>query len=437
MSHLSAPDDGFEASGHSRAWPFGLRALFLFSFLYLVLSGCFWLFAFADKALALVARPFMAIWRPLVQWIATHIFGWGGAVAPSFVHDTRYLYALLTCLLVFSAVGAMVWSIAAGKRTEFRWLHSWLRVFVRYVLAYLMLHYGMDKVFFLQFPAPSLARLIEPFGDYSPSSLMWAFIGSSVPYTLFGGLAEISGAMLLLFRRTTTLGALITFAVMFNVTVMDFSYDVSVKMFSLNLLLMALFLILPDTKRLVDFFILNRGTKAIRSDELIDGKRGRLFACISKVALILYLIVPLTIRDWRSYRMTGAGAARPSLYGLYEVDEYAAGGKVQEPLLTDAQRWRYVIVEAPNVLTVKRMDESVENFPAVYDAGLHKLVVNRPGGGSKGDSLALTQQDVGHFRVEGFLDGVAIAATLHRIDRSSFPLVGRGFHWINETSYIR
>jgi hypothetical protein len=68
--------------------------------------------------------------------------------------------------------------------------------------------YGAAKVFKSQFPDPPASRLLEPLGEMSPMGLLWSFMGASEAYTVFGGLAETIPAILLMFGRTTLLGAL-------------------------------------------------------------------------------------------------------------------------------------------------------------------------------------------------------------------------------------
>ncbi len=127
--------------------------------------------------------------------------------------------------------------------------HAWLRLLVRYTLAFTLFGYGFAKIFPLQFPPPRLFRLIQPYGDFSPMGVLWNFMGASVPYQIFSGAAEALGGFLLLFRPTTTLGALVSFAVMANVVALNFCYDVPVKLYSCNLLLMAVFLAAGDAPR--------------------------------------------------------------------------------------------------------------------------------------------------------------------------------------------
>lgn len=55
--------------------------------------------------------------------------------------------------------------------------------------------------------------------------LLWNFIGASAAYTIFTGVAEVLGGLLLVARRTALLGALVCIGVMSNVVLLNFSYD--------------------------------------------------------------------------------------------------------------------------------------------------------------------------------------------------------------------
>lgn len=61
--------------------------------------------------------------------------------------------------------------------------------------------------------------------------------------------------MLLLFERTETIGALGSAAVMLEVAVLNYCYDVPVKLYSTHLFVMSVFLLLPDFKPMWDFFV--------------------------------------------------------------------------------------------------------------------------------------------------------------------------------------
>src|SRR5437763_16588523 len=121
-----------------------------------------------------------------------------------------------------------------------------------------MITYGAMKVIKLQFSYPGPDRLLETYGESSPMRLLWTFMGASDEYTWFTGAGEMLGGLLLCTRRTTLLGALVSFGVMLHVAVLNFCYDVPVKLFSTHLVLMSVFLTLPDLPWLAKVFVLGR-----------------------------------------------------------------------------------------------------------------------------------------------------------------------------------
>jgi hypothetical protein len=153
--------------------------------------------------------------------------------------------------------------------------------------------------------------------------------------------------------------------------------------------------------------------------------------------VILYLFVPLTVRDWRNYKQSGAGAPHPPLYGLYEVEDFSLAGVAHPALVTDRSRWRYVIIDKPEMFTVRHMDDSLTDYRIHYDPGKREIVFDAPGEAIDKSVLQVSQPDDSTMQLDGSFGGVAIKASLKQIDRKSFTLVSRGFHWINESSFIR
>lgn len=82
-------------------------------------------------------------------------------------------------------------------------------------------------------------------------TLVWAFYDYSPFYGRITGLFEFLPAVLLLSRRTATLGALGLFAVSLNVTLMDFAFDFPlVKYTALAYTLLSAMLLAHDHERL-------------------------------------------------------------------------------------------------------------------------------------------------------------------------------------------
>ncbi len=143
------------------------------------------------------------------------------------------------CFLVIAAVGTIVWSLLDRNRPNYQRLQKWFMVYLRLVLATTMIPYGATKIFPWQFPAPTLSKLVQRYGDSSPMGLLWTFMGASRSYSFFGGATELLAGMLLVVPRLATLGALVCIGVMSNVLMLNLGYDVPVKLGSIHLLLMA------------------------------------------------------------------------------------------------------------------------------------------------------------------------------------------------------
>jgi uncharacterized membrane protein YphA (DoxX/SURF4 family) len=214
--------------------------------------------------LAWLGHAWDEVWQPMIRWVSAWLLGRPYIeVEANGSGDKTADYLLVGCLVVLSLVGALVWSWFDRTSRRDRLIYEIMRVGVRYALAASMFIYGFDKVFHLQMPFPGFYRLTEPYGNSSPMGLLWTFMGYSAGYSFFAGMTEVLGGALVLFRRTTTLGALVIAAVMLNIEILNLCYDVPVKLYAAHLLFMALILLAPDVRRLADIFVLNRPAPAV------------------------------------------------------------------------------------------------------------------------------------------------------------------------------
>ena len=245
-------------------------------------------------------------------------------------------------------------------------LHVWFRVLLRYTLGISMFTYGVVKIFHLQMLPPHLSKLVQSYGDSSPTSLLWIFMGSSAAYSAFTGLVELLGGLLLFNRRSATLGALISFGAMAHVVALNLSFDVSVKIWSMNLLALSVILIAPDFRRLVDVLILNRPSKKFEFPPLFKTK---------KKARIWFGIGMACLTITRGLRLFGMVNARGNsynrtpvaIYGIYEVETFSSHGTLLLPLLTDEIRWRTLIIERSGLATIRFMNDVNEDYLTSID----------------------------------------------------------------------
>src|SRR6478752_5461875 len=196
--------------------------------------------------------------RPMIFWTAAHIFhvnaplSFGGNSGGA---DCMFGWVTAFCLLVIATAATVVWSLLDRSRENYAGLHKWFWLFVRFALAGRMITYGMVKVIPVQMRYPSLTRLVQPFGTYSPFGVLLNSIGSAPAYEIFTGCAMLAAGLLLIVPRTATLGVLISLAATTEVFMLAMTYDVVAKLLAFHLILLSCFLLAPDVPRLVRFLL--------------------------------------------------------------------------------------------------------------------------------------------------------------------------------------
>ncbi|HUO14080.1 MAG TPA: DoxX family protein [Verrucomicrobiae bacterium] len=378
--------------------------------------------------------------RPIVFWTAAHIFRVNKPLVyiGSGSGDKTFDWVLLFCMLLLSVIVAVLWSALDRRRANYVRLNKWFRVFVRLCLAGQMMSYGMAKAVPLQMPFPYLTRLLEHFGDFSPMGVLWSSIGASRGYEIFAGCAELLGGVLLILPRTTTLGALVCLADMIQVFMLNMTYDVPVKLLSFHLILLSLFLLAPDFKRLADFFFLNRTAEPSAKKLLFATNRANRIAVAAQIVVGIWLLgmnAYVCRLDW--YGNYGGGRTLPPLYGIWEVEEQTIDGQIRAPLLTDAGRWRRVIFDFPNRMTFQRIDESFAGHPVAIDEKNRTLVIADDKDKNWKANFTFTRPAPNQMKLDGTMDGHTVQMQLKQMDRNQFRLVSRGFHWIQEYPFNR
>lgn len=232
--------------------------------------------------------------------------------------DSKGAYILLGIIFIFSLLTAG-WIVLKTTADQQSRLEKFVRNLASYYLALILLKYGLDKILKTQFYLPEPNILFTPVGKLDKDMLFWSTMGSSHSYNIFMGLAEIIPAVLLLIPRTRQLGALIAVGILVNVVAVNLSFDISVKLFSSFLLMIAIFLSFPLIRSLAR----NELNKRQLDTFTEPAKRSNLRMLIKFSLLSLFLIEALLpvfrIKSWNDDM-----APRPYLHGAYEsVDQTA------------------------------------------------------------------------------------------------------------------
>ena len=185
----------------------------------------------------------------LSLWAGTHIFHLAGRAATLHIQeggDSALRWIAVVVMLVLAAAVTAIWSYLDRHRNSHEGLLGWFRLVMRFELGLALLQYGFIKVFPLQFPTPPLALLNEPVGNASQTLLFWSVYGLHPQFVMALGWVEVITGLLLLFHRTAFCGALIAVGVTANIALLDLTFDVPVKLFSLSLVVISIVLLVPD-----------------------------------------------------------------------------------------------------------------------------------------------------------------------------------------------
>jgi hypothetical protein len=415
---VTAPALEVVASQPAPEWSLARRIAFRFAFVYLVLYS----FPFPIGALPWTEKLAESIghgWEKVIIWSAAHVLRMKTLpeAHPTGSGDTLIAWVGLLVGAIISALVMIVWS-ALSRRGEHRKLAGALRVYVRYVLAWTMLSYGFGKVFPGQFPANDPLRLMEPYGQLSPMGVVWAMMGASGAYTAISGIGEALGGILLLSRRTTTVGALLLLAVVGNVVLLNFCYDVPVKQYSVHLWLMALYLAWPDLRLLFDALVRRRKVQPAPVGWRLASRRWHITARVAKYAFTGWLVFANVSGGFESYREYGSGRTPKPIEGLWEVEDLSGGAPHWQAVGIGSFRGAVRTVEDPFVRYGVELDEK--------DAKL-KLT------DKKGALIfAYRQSDRDHLALDG-----PFVVKLRRVPADQVTLTSRGFHWIQEYPFNR
>ncbi len=416
------------------AWSPATRIAFRFAFCYFLLyalccgNATVWKTApiIGDRLELLFWWP----WRHAAPWFGRHVFHLTGTSARLHLgvsNDMALVYISVGFMFIAAVLATLLWTLLDRHSTAYPRLFLWFRFAMRLCIGSSMLLYGMLKVFPYQMAFPSLAVLNEPLGNASPMTLLWTLLGMNPLYEVLCGSIELLCGVLILFRRTALLGALLTAFVVSNVVLYNYFFDVPVKLFATHLLIMALVVALPDARAIFAFFVqrstttLRTGWSPFRSPAALR-RETVLIAVALVIALAnqVYRLAPVTAHE-------RASLAHPNaLTGLWRVDA------ATRPYLTaDGLPMTVLSLEPNGRAMLRATDNSLWRAVATYDDRAHTVEI-QPIGVTQPTLYAITQPDATHLTLTS-LRGQPGTLTLSRIPTpATYPLLQRGFHWINE-----
>lgn len=373
----------------------------------------------------------------LIPWLGANVYGITDEVSIKLTGsgDTLFDYLVVLTSFIVAVLATILWSILDRRRSQYVKLYYWLTVSVRYYVGLMLISYGMVKVIQLQFAYPGLYRLVSTYGESSPMGLAWTFLGFSKGYNMFMGIAEIL-AGLLLFRRTMTFGALITLMTAMNVMAVNYFYDVPVKILSTHLVLMTLFLLSKDIKRLSLFFFTNISSK-LETIKRPAMKKGVNIALNSfKVLVIGYVFIYGFMGALKSEKLYGSKAPKPELYGVYEITDFVINGDTITNYKNE-KLWKSIVVQREGSMQIREFSNRKQYFGIEKDSLEDKLKLTSWSDDTKSFYFNYKKIDSTGLDFNFTFEGDTIYGSSKRLDEKDFLLTKRGFHWISEYPFNR
>lgn len=256
--------------------------------------------------------------------------------------------------------GAAIWTILVRNKkiANYNLLYYWLRVITRYRVAIGIIAFGYLKLYPMQMPFPSITNLNTELGDYAQFKLYWQAVGVSLWYQIFLGLLEIGAGVLMFFRATTALGAILNAGVLYNIAHANIAYDGGVHVYSGYFVLLSAFLLVYYAPAIWKLFIKKENVKPNYYYPKLKSKGQKLAFYGSK-----YLFIFLFVFVYGYYRYdlhyNSARLKEPVIPGLpnaegnYEVSSFALNGDTIPYTPQDSVRWHSAIFERYSTLAYK------------------------------------------------------------------------------------
>jgi hypothetical protein len=421
----------------STVWPLHKRLIFRFLFLYFVLY-CFPFPLDAFEFLDPVASPYYNLLDRLIPLMGKKWFHLTAHVAfPTFdkVDDSFYGLVFMYFILILSALGTVIWSVIDRRAKNHERLFQLLKLYLRYFLAAYLFGYGFVKVFPSQFQAIAASRLTMTVGDQSPMLLAWNFMGHSVVMQRLNGLLEVIAGLLLLFRRTTTLGAILSTAVFSFVVMMDFCFNVPVRLLSSHLLLISVLLVLTDGRRLMNVFVLNRTASAAVYRPLINHPVGRKVFTASLAVFAFCLLYSAVKKSLDAERAFGLTAPRGPLYGVYDTDYFLRNRDTIPPSKNDSLRWKQLVIDSRawnQSSVIKFSNDNKVSYTINTDTAKRMLSIQSLTDTTKKYSFSYIVPDSTHIVLKGRWNSDSLEVLMTKYDLNNYMLYREKFKWITE-----
>jgi hypothetical protein len=333
--------------------------------------------------LCILFIPFPFHWIHFQPFITGVIFGkLIGIIAASFFgiylknigvySDSTSMYVLALLLFILSVIiSFLLMNFSRWQKYRVKVFSSFYLLFCYYLIV-ILLKYGLDKIFKSQFYLPEPNILYTQLGQVDKDLLYWTSMGTSRLYNIFTGLVEVFAALLLIFKKTRVAGLLLASASLTQVVAVNFSFDISVKLYSLFLLCLSMYLLAPYSRRLYYSLFTQKEIPGMLHGEGIALTRNLFVPVFIKSFIALFIFFESLYPYIRSGNFNDDNAKRPYLHGAYEVKQVIAANTI---LTEDNYPVKRFFIHRSGYIIFQNQKDEMQDFSLSYDTVAHFLVV--------------------------------------------------------------
>jgi hypothetical protein len=363
------------------------------------------------------------IFGGLIRVMAHSVFG--APLKMAGVHSDSVSMYILVLLLFGLAVliSILLRYIKKWKQYNGRFFYI-IYTIAGYYLILILLKYGLDKVFKTQFYLPEPNILYTPVGQLDKDILYWSSMGTSRLYNIFTGSIEVLASMLLFFRRTRMAGVLLAIVAMAEVTMINFGFDISVKLYSLFLLFISLYLLHPFYRRLFQVFFTPFkmiGPAAQPPSAVVHPFWKVFLKCTVTGFILLEGFYPY----FKASNFNDDITERPYLHGAYGVTQMIAG---TDTLVNSDLLIKRFFIHRNGYIIFQDQQDRMRDYKFDYDAATNKYTLTDY-------QLKTTKLDAWYNERDSMLtikylkDDQPVQLRGKALNWRKLPVLQKSFHW--------
>jgi hypothetical protein len=314
--------------------------------------------------------------------------------------------------VIIALVGSVVWSYRHTKAREYNFLYYLLLGITRYRLAAAVFAFGFLKLFVLFAPELSLSTLNTRYGEFTDWKIFSITLAGAKPYyQMFLGFVEILSGLLLLNRKTASIGALIVLSFLGNVFLSNLAYGGQEYVYSSYLLVLAFFVLSRDALRLYRLLFLEVAATPYKYNPVFRPKHIPLLINAAKYIFFFIFIILLGAKSYagylgNSYQVPNEAGLSDSR-GIYNVRVFVINNDTIPYSTTDSLRWRDVVFEKWPTISIRL------NQPAKVDSLRKEYFAS-----SAADRIYESAETNGRFYYAYSADTVGKTLSLHNKNKN-------------------